>query len=30
MVRNPWYFNYALVLTFNVVYGGFGITLLMP
>ncbi|NOJ09385.1 DUF3265 domain-containing protein [Vibrio splendidus] len=30
MVRNAWHFNYALVLTFNVVCGGFGITLLIP
>ncbi|EJR0963320.1 TPA: DUF3265 domain-containing protein [Vibrio parahaemolyticus] len=30
MIRNAWHFHHALVLVFNVVYGGFGIALLTP
>nr|WP_080967709.1 DUF3265 domain-containing protein [Vibrio crassostreae] len=30
MIRNAWHFYYALVLGFKVVYGDFGIALLIP
>ncbi|EMN7239596.1 DUF3265 domain-containing protein [Vibrio parahaemolyticus] len=30
MIRNAWYFHYALVLMFKVVCRGFGIALLTP
>ncbi|MCR9444879.1 DUF3265 domain-containing protein [Vibrio alginolyticus] len=30
MIRNAWYFYYALRLVFKVVYGDFGIALLTP
>ncbi|EIE1198931.1 DUF3265 domain-containing protein [Vibrio parahaemolyticus] len=30
MIRNAWYFYYALVLVFKVVCGNFGIALLTP
>ncbi|MBM5064332.1 DUF3265 domain-containing protein [Vibrio parahaemolyticus] len=30
VIRNAWYFYYALVLVVNVVCGGFGIALLTP
>ncbi|MBY6239531.1 DUF3265 domain-containing protein [Vibrio harveyi] len=30
MIRNAWYFNYALRLVFKVVCGGLGIALLTP
>ncbi|EGQ8107693.1 TPA: DUF3265 domain-containing protein [Vibrio vulnificus] len=30
MIRNAWYFYYALRLVFKVVCGGFGIALLTP
>ncbi|ELC9719108.1 DUF3265 domain-containing protein [Vibrio vulnificus] len=30
MIRNEWYFYYALRLVFKVVCGHFGITLLTP
>ncbi|HBC3978860.1 TPA: DUF3265 domain-containing protein [Vibrio parahaemolyticus] len=30
MIRNAWYFYYALVFVFKVVCGGFGIALLTP
>ncbi|HCH4004139.1 TPA: DUF3265 domain-containing protein [Vibrio parahaemolyticus] len=29
-MRNAWHFHYALVLVFQVVYGGIGIALLTP
>ncbi|PQJ50461.1 hypothetical protein BTO01_24140 [Vibrio jasicida] len=30
VIRNAWYFYYALHLVFKVVYGSFGIALLTP
>ncbi|HAS3568600.1 TPA: DUF3265 domain-containing protein [Vibrio cholerae] len=30
VIRNAWYFCYALRLVFKVVYGSFGIALLTP
>ncbi|EIY7832168.1 DUF3265 domain-containing protein [Vibrio parahaemolyticus] len=30
MIRNAWYFHYALVLVVKVVCGSFGIALLTP
>ncbi|EHR4996289.1 DUF3265 domain-containing protein [Vibrio parahaemolyticus] len=30
MIRNAWYFQYALVLVFKVVCGSFGVALLTP
>ncbi|XXF29255.1 DUF3265 domain-containing protein [Vibrio sp. SCSIO 43086] len=30
MIRNAWHFDYALVLVFKVVCGGFGMALLTP
>ncbi|EGR3111117.1 DUF3265 domain-containing protein [Vibrio parahaemolyticus] len=30
MIRNAWYFYYALILVFKVVCGGLGIALLTP
>ncbi|ELA9340980.1 DUF3265 domain-containing protein [Vibrio parahaemolyticus] len=30
MIRNAWYFYYALVIVFKVVCGGLGIALLTP
>ncbi|MDN2654764.1 DUF3265 domain-containing protein [Vibrio parahaemolyticus] len=30
MIRNAWYFHYALVLVLKVVCGSFGIALLTP
>ncbi|EIN6343194.1 TPA: DUF3265 domain-containing protein [Vibrio parahaemolyticus] len=29
-IRNAWHFHYALLLVFQVVYGGIGIALLTP
>ncbi|EIU6781298.1 DUF3265 domain-containing protein [Vibrio parahaemolyticus] len=30
MIRNAWHFYYALFLAFKVVYGSFGIALIIP